>query len=98
MNNVIDNMNPYTFTGSAFIIAFFLVNELTPDEQGSIGNWLQLVGMAVLTYASQVTTNQSVQNNNESDDNGNDNTSDIDTLKKAIDKIKSELENLKKNN
>lgn len=86
MENIIDTLDSYTFTGSAIIIVFLLVNELTEEEQDSIGNWLQLVGLVIPTYASQVTMNQSVQNNN----------NDIENLTQEINDIKKELEEIKK--
>lgn len=45
MNKLISDINPYTFTGSAILIGFLLVNELPASEQSSVGNWLQLVGL-----------------------------------------------------
>lgn len=91
MNSIIGNVDPYTFTGSAILIGFLLINELSNDEQDSVGNWLQLVGLIMQTYASQVTTNQSLNNNNNVDSSSN---CDIETLKKAIDKIKENLEKM----
>lgn len=88
MKKIIIDIDPYTFTGSALLIGLVLVNELSPNEQDSVGNWLQLVGLVMQTYASQVTTLEG--------DNSNNSNSDIDTLKEAIDKISKELEKIKK--
>lgn len=86
------DINPYTFTGSAILIGLLLTKELSIEEQGSVGNWLQLVGLTIQTYSSQVTTLQSYQTNI---DNSNTNsTSDIESLKKAIQKIQEQLNNL----
>ncbi len=88
MKKIIIDIDPYTFTGSALVIGLVLVNELSPNEQGSVGNWLQLVGLVMQTYASQVTTLEG--------DNTDNSSNDIDTLKDAVDKISKELEKIKK--
>lgn len=88
MKKIIIDIDPYTFTGSALVIGLVLVNELSPNEQGSVGNWLQLVGLVMQTYASQVTTLEG--------DNTDNYSNDIDTLKDAVDKISKELEKIKK--
>lgn len=88
MKKIIIDIDPYTFTGSALVIGLVLVNELSPNEQGSVGNWLQLVGLVMQTYASQVTTLEG--------DNIDNSSNDIDTLKDAVDKISKELEKIKK--
>lgn len=93
MKKIVFDVDPYTFTGSAFIIGLILVNELSSDEQDSVGNWLQLVGLVMQTYASQVTTIQS----DESLSSEKDNNSDIDILKKAIDRINDKLTEIKMN-
>lgn len=94
MKNLFFGMNPYTFTGSAVIIGLYLNNELTPEEQASIGNWLQLIGLTVQTYASQVANLQAESQKNNQDKNCNEST-DLDTLSKVIDKIQEELNHLK---
>lgn len=84
------DINPYTFTGSAFFIGLILANELDPLEQATIGNWLQLAGMTIQTYASQVALVDSNKDSN------NDNSNNLDQIKRAISKINEELNNLKK--
>ena len=103
MANINLNINPYTFTGSAFFIGLILANELDPLEQATIGNWLQLAGMTIQTYASQVALVESNNNSNSStntqpDDSEIDETifDDLDTIKKAITKINEELDKLNK--
>ncbi len=93
MANINLNINPYTFTGSAFFIGLILANELDPLEQATIGNWLQLAGMTIQTYASQVAL---VESNNNSNSSINTQTDDLDTIKKAITKINEELDKLNK--
>ena len=85
MNKITIELDPYTFTGSALEIGLILVNELSPNEQDSVGNWLQLVGLVMQTYASQVTT---LETNTKSD-------TSIEDLKTSIDKISEELDKIK---
>lgn len=89
INKIISDINPYTFTGSAIVIGLLLVNELPVSEQPSVGNFLQLVGLVMQTYASQVDIYQG------SDDNGsNRDDSDLESLKNAIDIIKKKLDDI----
>ncbi len=90
MDNLIANIDPATFTGSAFIIGILLINELDPAEQDSVANWLQLVGLVVQTYASQVSLIDSKQENKTQ----NSSKDDIETLKKAIQKMQEIINNL----
>lgn len=90
MDRLIASIDPATFTGSAFIIGILLNNELTPLEQDSVANWLQLVGLVVQTYASQISLiegSEEAKKEKKKED-------DIETLKKAVKKIQEQLENL----
>lgn len=90
------NINPYTFTGSAVFIALLLVQELTLDEQDSIGNWLQLIGLTMQTYSSQVTTLDSYKE--KKDNNTGKESTDLEKISKVLNRITDEIETLKKNN
>ena len=79
------NIDPYSFTTSAFIIGIILTKELSNDEQDSIGNWIQLIGLTMQTYSSQKTTLNSEIIKEETD---------LETIKKVIKKIEEELEKL----
>jgi len=87
MEKVLFDIDPYTFTGSAFVIGLLLAQELSTSEQDSVGNWLQLVGLVIQTYSSQVATLKS------KDDKTNDNN-DVETIKKAIQKMQEKLDQL----
>lgn len=87
-------MNPYTFTGSAIIIGLYLTGELDSSEQASIGNWLQLIGLTIQTYASQQSL-ISTKENKKNHQNWNTNSDDLETLSKVIDKIQDELNHLR---
>ena len=91
MERIIFNVGPYSFTTSAFLIGLLLVQELSIEEQDSIGNWLQLVGLIMQTYASQKVTLDASKIDNK--DKSND-SSDIEKLKKTIKDIEEELDKI----
>ncbi len=91
MKSVLANVEPYTFTGSAIIIGLLLTQEFTIEDQASIGNWLQLIGLTTQTYSSQSTLIESEKKEETPS------KSDIDTLKKAIQKIQEQLEKIENN-
>lgn len=91
MEKIVFNIDAYSFTTTAFLIGILLVQELSNEEQNTVGNWLQLVGLTMLTYASQY----SMLHQNDTNENNNINsTDDLDTLRKAIHKIEKELEKM----
>ncbi len=47
------SVDPKTFTIAAVIIGFALIDDLTANEQNSVGNWLMLVGQILETNAGQ---------------------------------------------
>ena len=91
MERIVFNVGPYSFTTSAFLIGLLLVQELSIEEQDSIGNWLQLVGLTMQTYASQQITVDASKIDNK--DKSND-SSDIEKLKKTIKDIEEELDKI----
>ena len=91
MEKIVFNVGPYSFTTSAFLIGLLLVQELSIEEQDSIGNWLQLVGLTMQTYASQqITIDASKSDNKDISNDG----SDIEKLKKTIKDIEEELDKI----
>ena len=89
MEKILFDIDPYTFTGSAIIIGLLLTQELPINEQGTVGNWLQLIGLIIQTYSSQSEMLETKRNTNQ------DKTEkDIENLKKAIKKIQEQLEKL----
>ena len=76
---------------SAFLIGLILSQKLSLEEQDSIGNWLQLVGLTMQTYASQQITIDASKIDNK--DISND-SSDIEKLKKTIKDIEEELDKI----
>ena len=91
MQKVVFNIGPYSFTTSAFIIGLILARELSIEEQDSIGNWLQLIGLTMQTYASQnvtlVTNSDNINANSKDKDSSN-----IESLKETIKRMEEELD------
>ena len=38
--NLIPNISPKTFSASAIIVGYLLIDDLTANEQNALGNWL----------------------------------------------------------
>lgn len=87
MEKIFFDIDPYTFTGSAVIIGLLLTQELSANEQDSVGNWLQLIGLVMQTYSSQVITLEAETDKEEND---------LETVKKTIKKIQERLEKIEK--
>lgn len=106
MKNILADINAPTFTLSAIVVGFLLIDDLNPSEQNSIGNWFMMVGQVLCTNASQ----QQVLNNNTKNtpsDNINNNQNsnyphiindtesagnkDMDTLKRTINQVNQQL-------
>ena len=88
MERIFFNIEPNSFATSAFLIGLILSQKLSLEEQDSIGNWLQLVGLTMQTYASQKVT-LDVNNDTTKEDDTN-----IDALKKTIENIEEKLDEL----
>ena len=91
MEKIVFNIEPNCFATSAFLIGLILSQKLSLEEQDSIGNWLQLVGLTMQTYASQQITIDASKIDNK--DISND-SSDIEKLKKTIKDIEEELDKI----
>ena len=91
MEKIVFNIEPNSFATSAFLIGLILSQKLSLEEQDSIGNWLQLVGLTMQTYTSQQITIDASKI--DSKDKSNDG-SDIEKLKKTIKDIEEELDKI----
>ena len=49
----LSNIPANAFTISAFTIGLLLIDDLTPAEQNSVGNWFMMIGQVLATNASQ---------------------------------------------
>ena len=50
--NLIPNVSPKTFTASAIIVGYLLIDDLTANEQNVVGNWLMLISQILITNAA----------------------------------------------
>ena len=90
-------IDPYSYTTSAFIIGLLLIDNLTPAEQNSVGNWFMMIGQVLETSASQqqVINNYSNSNSNTSSSSNNDIVNDnIQSIKKAVNIINENIKNI----
>lgn len=73
--NLIPNIPPKAFSGSAVVIGYLLIDDLTANEQNALGNWLMLVAQVLSTNAfyKQVMTERGLNNNNNNNNNCNHN-------------------------
>ena len=105
--NLVPNINAKTFTLSAIIIGYILIDNATPAEQNSLGNWFMLIGQVLCTNSAQqqvINNRKNVSNASNrhiiNDDNINATSSDnideqIKMIKKVVDAMNVEIENLK---
>lgn len=95
--NFLKNINANEFTTIAFVIGLLLIDDLTPAEQNSVGNWFMLIGQVLATNASQqqvinnANKTSSSSNTHIVNDNNFDNNTDIESLKKAVEVINQKL-------
>ena len=109
--NIVPSINSKTYTLSAIIIGYLLLDESTPAEQNSLGNWFMLIGQVLCTNSAQqqVLNNRSGSSNQSNrhiinDDNlknmfKSNNKEEIDyqinMMKKVINALEKEINNLK---
>lgn len=48
---IIPDISPKTFTLSAVIIGYLLIDDTTANEQNALGNWLMLIAQVLCTNA-----------------------------------------------
>lgn len=91
MEKLTSNIDANTFTISAFLIGYLLLDDLDPAEQNSIGNWFMMIGQVLCTNSAQqqVLNNRNSNNNNPIIDGYN---SSFNSLKKSVNTIDQELD------
>lgn len=109
--NIVPSVNSKTYTLSAIIIGYLLIDEATPAEQNSLGNWFMLIGQVLCTNSAQqqVLNNRAGTSNSANrhvinDDNlaqtskstdENEINEQIEMIKKVINAMQQEIQNLK---
>ncbi|MEG2321879.1 MAG: hypothetical protein RSB71_00100 [Bacilli bacterium] len=100
--NFLPNIKAPTFTISAVAVGLLLIDDLTPAEQNSVGNWFMMIGQTLCTNASQqqVINNfnktSNASNSHLINNNLNDNDSQIIMMQKVINSLQQEMSILKK--
>ncbi len=90
--NLIPNVSPKTFTASAIIVGYLLIDDLTANEQNALGNWLMLTAQVLCTNAFYKQVQQERKTSGE-----NNKKTEIEMLQKMVNAIEKELNNLKSN-
>lgn len=89
--NLVPNVSPKSFTLSAFIVGFVLIDEMSAYEQNALGSWFMLVGQTLCTNSSH----HLVQNErNGKMPSSQTEESDINMLKKASNIMNNEINRL----
>ena len=89
---IIPDISPKTFTLSAVIIGYLLIDDTTANEQNALGNWLMLIAQVLCTNAfyKQVQQERSTSTNQPKIEQT------IQMIQKMIDAMSKEIDNLKK--
>lgn len=89
---IIPDISPKTFTLSAVIIGYLLIDDTTANEQNALGNWLMLIAQVLCTNAfyKQVQQERSTSTNQPNTEHT------IQMIQKMIDAMSKEIDNLKK--
>ena len=109
--SIIPSVEAKTYSLSAILVGYLLIDQSTPAEQNALGGWFMLVGQLLSTNSAQ---QQLLNNRNKSsnssnrrivnDDNLNDNPQDTDQsdiekqilmMQKVINAMQKEINNLK---
>ncbi len=86
------NVSAKTFSLSAIVVGYLLIDDLTYNEQNALGNWLMLVAQVLCTNAFY----KQVQAERNSNNGGNDYQTDyVKMLHKMIMAMQKEINNLK---
>ena len=87
--NIIPNVSAKTFSLSAVVIGFLLIDDLTANEQNALGNWLMLVAQVLCTNAFY---KQVEQERNKTPLNDKET---LEMLKKVVKAMNIEINNIK---
>lgn len=89
---IIPDVSPKTFTLSAVIIGYLLIDDTTANEQNALGNWLMLIAQVLCTNAFY----KQVQQERSTSTNQLNTEQTIQMIQKMIDAMSKEIDNLKK--
>lgn len=89
--NLVPNISATSFTLSATVIGFVLIEELNANEQNALGNWFMLIGQVLCTNSSQQSVLNQRNRNLKDILYSTDNFSEEELMKKAVDAINSQI-------
>ena len=94
----IPNVSPKTFTLSAIVIGYLLIDDTTANEQNALGNWLMLVAQVLCTnaYYKQVQQERGIGNASENQNTTPNTSETIVMLQKMITAMQQEIDELKR--
>ena len=87
------NIPAKTFSFSAIVIGYLLIDDLTANEQNALGNWLMLVAQVLCTNAYYLQVQEERQNKKLNTELNTKQT--IEMLVKMINALSKEVEDLK---
>lgn len=90
--SIIPDVSPKTFSFSAVVIGYLLIDDLSATEQNALGNWLMLVAQILCTnaYYKQLQSERQQNVNTPSKDET------IAMMQKMMHAMQREIEELKK--
>ena len=91
--NLIPNISPKTFSASAIIVGYLLIDNLTANEQNALGNWLMLTAQVLCTnaYYKQVQQERNIAPEKSKE------KQEIDMLPQLLNALEKEVNKLKSN-
>lgn len=92
--SIIPNVSPKTFSFSAIVVGYLLIDDLTANEQNALGNWLMLMAQVLCTNAFYKQVQQERLNLNNKNISAEES---IEMLKKMVNALNQEIDNLKSN-
>ncbi len=97
MKNLVPSTPAPIFTLSATVVGFLLIDDLTPAEQNSLGNWFMLLAQVLCTNAAQqqLINNRTGTSTNQNTHIINDNNLTMNDLSNILSKMQNEINNMK---
>ena len=89
--NFIPNVSAGMFTGSAVILGYLLIDELTANEQNALGNWLMLTAQVLCTNAFY---KQVMDERKQAKFNNTSKVSEVEILKKMVNALNKQINDL----
>lgn len=88
MKDLLQKIDADSFTLSSMIVGYALIDNLTPTEQNSVGNWFMMVGQVLCTHSAQ---QQVIVNNDSSNNDIGPIISGVEPIRKSMDVINNTL-------